>query len=278
MSSGGGASPRRSVGGMPDGSPAVPWRPAGASAVDSAQPALPTQVPRCHGLVRLTSTFARLLSRGRNEARSISSAGARARPTVDLAWGRRRTQPLSDVPVAQTCSGLPVIEHSLTAAHAREVRKLRRIRGAGDAHGRNLAPHSAAKPASTSRRATFLIEPLVAHSRHKRPEMGSRSEAKRPTLRQWKALRLQAFSADHRRASPAPHQLDKLGVTGSSPVSPISHSAWLRHCLQMCPELGVMRTVGGPFLGQTRVAPVDVDGRLWTGFRRRPDQVRVLLA
>jgi hypothetical protein len=67
---------------------------------------------------------------------------------------------------------------------------------------------------------------------------------------------------------PLLHQLDKLGVTGSSPVSPISQSAWLRRCLETCPKLWVIRTVRGPFLGQACVAPVDVGGRLWTGSRR----------
>jgi hypothetical protein len=62
--------------------------------------------------------------------------------------------------------------------------------------------------------------PLVAHSWHKRPKMRSRSQAERATLRQCKARRLQASRAVHRRSLPAPHQLEKLGVTGSNPVSP----------------------------------------------------------
>ncbi len=37
-------------------------------------------------------------------------------------------------------------------------------------------------------------------------------------------------------------------------------------------ELGVMGDFCGPFLGQAYAAPLDVGGRLWTGFRRRPGQ------
>ena len=68
-------------------------------------------------------------------------------------------------------------------------------------------------------------------------------------------------------------KLDKLGVTGSSPVSPIPEGAWLRAVVSRpASRLGVVRTVRGPFLGQTCAAPVDVGGRWWTGFQRRAGQ------
>jgi len=67
--------------------------------------------------------------------------------------------------------------------------------------------------------SALLIVPLAAHSRHKRPKMRSRSQAKRIAVRQRKALRSQAFSADRQGTSPAPHQLDKPRGVERSQVS-----------------------------------------------------------
>ena len=70
--------------------------------------------------------------------------------------------------------------------------------------------------------------PLAAHSRHKRPETRSRNQAKRAALRQRKALCLQVFRADHRRSSPAPHQLDKLGRHHRDPFEPLASREYER--------------------------------------------------
>jgi hypothetical protein len=67
----------------------------------------------------------------------------------------------------------------------------------------------------------------------------------------------------------------RTSEAGSSPVSPIPQSAWLRRCLRTCPKLGVIRAVRRPYLGQTHEAPVDAGGRVWTGSRSPPKRARV---
>jgi hypothetical protein len=92
--------------------------------------------------------------------------------------------------------------------------------------------------------------PPAAQTRHKRSRAWSRSQAVRYTETSLNCASLQAISAAHRRASRWQHQLDKLGVTGSSPVSPIPKSAWLRRCLEASLRVGGHvnrpRAISGP--------------------------------